>query len=132
MRKISFLKMHIFSPRIFVGQDQKSLLGLVLIRTKEHVYDLCDLSESEAEKLGALIRKLSRAIIKATEAEWTYCYCFMEGVRHVHFFIAPRYSNLPKEYVRLNIGNWPNAPTGDENKIADVAKRIRSIVSLGQ
>jgi diadenosine tetraphosphate (Ap4A) HIT family hydrolase len=112
----------------WTSQNEPSYLGLVLIQTKRHVHDLGDLSDTEALKLGTLIQKISKGLKTTTGAAWTYSYCYMEGFRHVHMFIASRYPTLPKEYVRLDIGKWPEAPLGDERQVAELAKGLRSFM----
>lgn len=111
--------------------DEKSptLLGLVLIQTKRHVNDLSELTDVEAQRLGVLVSKISKALKISVGAAWTYCYCFMEGVRHVHVFVTARYPSLPKEYVRLNIGDWPEAPVGGLKEVSELALRLRSSIS---
>jgi hypothetical protein len=95
------------------------------VQAKLHAHDLGDLSLSEAERFGVLIKRLSRVLKMTTGAAWTYCYLFMEPVRHVHVFLTTRYPNVPKEYVRLNIGDWPNAPLGGMVEIAALSSKIR-------
>lgn len=103
-----------------------SFLGIVLIHSKHHVHDLGELSNAEAQKLGSQMRRISNALKIATGAVLTYSYCFMEGVRHVHLFLASRYPNIPKEYVRLNIGNWPDAPLGGFNEVSELSRKLRA------
>ncbi len=112
-----------------LDEQAPSYLGLVLIQTKRHVNDLGELTEAEAERLGTLIRRVSQALKATTGAAWTYCYCFMEGVRHVHAFVTARYPGVPQEYVRLDTGNWPRAPVGGQREVVELAKRLRSMIA---
>jgi diadenosine tetraphosphate (Ap4A) HIT family hydrolase len=118
-----------FHASHYFDERAPTLLGLVLIQTKRHVNDLSELTDSEAQGLGILVQKISKALKSSVGAAWTYCYCFMEGVRHVHVFVSARYPSLPKEYVRLNISNWPEAPTGRLKEVGELAIRLRSIVN---
>jgi histidine triad (HIT) family protein len=123
----------IYEDELFLAShplDEKgpSYLGLVLIQTKRHASDLGELCEAEAQGLGSLIQRISKALKEATGAAWTYCYCFMEGVRHVHVFLTARYPDITAEYVRLNIGNWPKAPVGGKEHVEDLAQKIRQLV----
>ncbi|MCI4372368.1 MAG: HIT family protein [Thermoplasmata archaeon] len=111
-----------------IYEDGPSYLGIILIQTKRHVPNLAALSDSESERLGWLIGRLSRALGMCTPAEWTYCFGFTEGVRHVHMLIAARYPGMPKEYVRLAIADWPGAPHGDPIQVAELVSRLRSAV----
>ena len=99
-----------------------------MIKTKRHVHDLGEMNDLETQLLGTLIKKISLALKALTKAPWTYCYCFMEGVRHVHMFIVARYEDLPKEYLRLNIGDWPDAPTGDLMEVQELSSKLRELL----
>lgn len=113
----------------WISESEPSYLGLVLIQTKRHVHDLGDMSDAEALSLGSLIQKVSRGLKETTGAAWTYSYCYMEGFRHVHVFIASRYPSLPEEYVRLDIAKWPEAPVGGEKEVSELVGRLRQIVA---
>jgi histidine triad (HIT) family protein len=113
-----------------IADEGPSYLGLVIIQTRRHLPGLSALSDAEAERLGWLMGRISRAIVKVTGAEWTYCFGFAEGVRHVQLLIAARYAGMPKEYVRLKITEWPDAPRGDLAKVHELAARLRSEVGI--
>jgi hypothetical protein len=40
--------------------------------------------------------------------------------------VAARYPGTPREYWGVRVDEWPEAPRGDEQAIADVAARLRS------
>jgi len=113
-----------------IAEKGSSLLGVVLLQSKRHVNDLSELDDSEAKDLGLLLKEVSRALKETMKAPWTYCYSFLEGVRHVHVFVAARYDGLPREYLRLNIGEWPQAPVGGIPQVNELASRLR--VSLSE
>jgi diadenosine tetraphosphate (Ap4A) HIT family hydrolase len=104
-------------------------LGLALLQTKRHVRDLSDLSEQEAQALGPLLRRLSRGVEEATGAEWTYCYSFLEGSRHLHILVTARYRGVPREFVRLAISDWPDAPKGDRESVRRLCQAISAAMS---
>jgi histidine triad (HIT) family protein len=101
-------------------------LGSLIVQTKRHVPDLSGLTREEAAALGPLLVSLSGALKESTGASWTYCYSFLEGVRHVHFFVVARYASVPPEYVRLAIADWPKAPQGDLSEVTALVERIRA------
>ena len=111
-----------------VAESGPSLLGVVLIQSKRHAGDISELDDTEARGLGLAVRGISRALKVTMGAPWTYCYSFLEGVRHVHVFVTARYSGLPREYVRLNIGEWPQAPVGGIAEVNALAARLRASV----
>lgn len=125
-----FEKLLIYEDELFIAthrldENAPSYLGLILIQTKRHVHDLGELSEEEAPKFGILIQRISKALKETTGAEWTYSYTFMEGVRHVHNFLTARYSKVPKQYLRLDIGNWPEAPLGGPKEVFELSEKLR-------
>ncbi len=109
-----------------VAEKGPSLLGVVLIQSKRHVNDLSELEDSEAKDLGPLVKGISKALKATMGASWTYCYSFLEGVRHVHVFVTARYPGVPQEYLRLNIGEWPLAPVGGTTEVYELATRLRA------
>jgi histidine triad (HIT) family protein len=115
-----------------IADEGPSYLGLVIVQTKGHLPGLAALSDAESERLGWLIGRISRAIVNCTGAQWTYCFGFTEGARHVQLLIAARYAGMPKEYVRLKITEWPDAPQGDLVKVRDLAAHLRSEVGVAK
>jgi histidine triad (HIT) family protein len=103
-----------------------SYLGTLLVQTKRHVRNLGELSRDESLRLGLVLSRVSRALIRATGAEWTYCFSFTEGYRHVHFIVAARYPGLPREYVRLSFAEWPDAPRGPLSEVEGLCRRLRA------
>jgi len=112
-----------------VAHGGRSELGVVRLQTRRHVPDLASLTDSEAGGLGLAIARISRALMECTGAAWTYCFGFTEGVRHVHLVIASRYRELPSEYLRLRHADWPDAPRGGRDEVAELAQRLRTSVS---
>jgi len=108
-----------------VEEDGSSYLGALLIQTKRHAPGLAELSDAEAQELGRLIHRTSRALKSCTTAAWTYVHGFTEAYRHVHVFVAARYPNTPKAYVRLAVAEWPGAPKGDHHDVIELARRLR-------
>ncbi len=115
-----------------LNPKERTLLGLVMIKTKRLVHDIGEMNELEAQLLGFLIKKISIALKALTKVSWTYCYCFTEEVRHVHTFVAERYEDLPKECVRLNIGDWRDAPTGDIKAVQEFSSKLRELLQVPQ
>jgi len=111
------------------NDDGPTLLGDLILQTKRHVPDLGELSQAEAAALGPLIARLSRALKECTGASWTYCFAFLEGYRHVHVSILSRYPGLPKEFVRLDLGKWPEAPRGSPERVAELCRRLGDALS---
>jgi hypothetical protein len=43
--------------------------------------------------------------------------------------VTARYPDVPKEYVRLDIAKWPDAPLGGEKKVSELSGKIRTILN---
>jgi diadenosine tetraphosphate (Ap4A) HIT family hydrolase len=105
-------------------EEGPSYLGILLIQTKRHAQGIAELTDSEGTELGWLIQRTSRALKSCTRAAWTYVFSFTEGYRHVHVIVAARYPETPKQYVRLAITDWPDAPKGGHPEVADLSRRL--------
>jgi diadenosine tetraphosphate (Ap4A) HIT family hydrolase len=111
-----------------VAESGASYLGAVLLQTKRHVASLGHLTDAEGRALGTAVVRLCRAVEQCTGAPWTYCYSFLEAVQHVHVLIVARYAEMPKEYVRLGAEQWPAAPRGTVQEVAELCQRLRGTV----
>jgi diadenosine tetraphosphate (Ap4A) HIT family hydrolase len=112
-------------------EDGPSYLGNLLIQTKRHAEGMAELTELEGQELGSLIQQTSRALKSCTAAAWTYVFSFTEAFRHVHVVVMARYPNTPKQYVRLAITDWPEAPKGGRAEVAQLSQKLRdSMVPL--
>jgi histidine triad (HIT) family protein len=108
-----------------VEANGPTYLGTVMVQTRRHTEGLGGLTDREAERLGLVVTRISRALRSTLGAEWTYAYCFTEAFRHVHTIVDARYPGLPKEYVRLGIHEWPLAPRGDAEAVRRLVIELR-------
>jgi histidine triad (HIT) family protein len=106
-----------------------TVLGILLLQTKRHAPGMAELTDLEARQLGSLVQRTSRALKECTGALWTYVFSFTEAYRHVHVVIAARYPDLPPQFLRLAIADWPGAPKGGPSEVAALARRIRERMS---
>ena len=114
-----------------VNEEGQTYLGSVIIQTRRHVHDLAELTEEEASKLGSLITRSSRALKNCTGASWTYAESFLERYQHVHVIITARYPGMPKEYIRLAIRKWPDAPKGARADVVELSRKLRASCARG-
>ena len=112
-----------------LNEEGQTYLGSVIIQTRRHVHDLAELTEKEAARLGSVITRSSRALKNCTGAGWTYAECFLERYQHVHVIVTARYPSMPKEYIRLSIRKWPDAPMGTRAKVDELSRRLRADMS---
>jgi len=109
-------------------EEERTVLGILLVQAIRHVSDLGSLTDAEAARLGTVISTVSRALQQCTGAAWTYCFGFTEAYRHVHLVVAARYPDLPSRYVRLALADWPQAPRGGRGKVAELCRRLRQAI----
>lgn len=107
-------------------------LGHLVLQTKRHAPGVADLTDEEARRVGLVATRLARALKATVGAEKVYAYVFAEAVPHYHQLLTARYPGVPKEYWRLNLGEWPDAPRGDANAVAEVARRVRSYLETAE
>lgn len=77
-----------------------ALPGWLVLLPRRHVTAVHELTDSEAETLGAWQVRLSRALHDVTGCAKSYVAQFAEaeGFAHVHFHIVPRMADLPQAY----------------------------------
>ena len=100
-------------------------LGQLVVETKRHTPDFADLTTAEAQAIGLLMTRLSRALKACTGAEKVYVEFYGEATPHLHVFLTARYPNTPAEYLRWNVEDWPDAPRGDVPAIEALCQRLR-------
>ncbi len=107
-----------------------SMVGWLVLVARRHIEALDELTESEAQELGNLIRRVSRALKAAIGCRKTYVVQFAEAVEHphVHFHIVPRMDNLPPEYRGPKIFGYLGVPDSEavrEEKMNEIAETVR-------
>lgn len=101
-------------------------LGYLLLETRRHVPGLAELNESEAQSIGSWVARLSRALKAVVGAEHVYLFVLGHHVDHLHLHLVPRYPGTPREYWGVRVDEWPGAPRGDLEEIADLCGRLRN------
>jgi histidine triad (HIT) family protein len=106
--------------------DELTYLGSLMIVTKRHVPSFAELTADEAQSLGLLLSRVSRALKAATGAGHAYAYFFGEGFHHLHIFTVARYDEMPAAYVRLAVERWPEAPRGGAAAVEALCAVLRA------
>jgi diadenosine tetraphosphate (Ap4A) HIT family hydrolase len=109
--------------------DGPVYLGNLVIETKRHTPDFADLTPDEAQAIGLLIARLSRALKACTGAEKVYVEFYAEVTPHLHTFLTARYPGTPAKYLRWNVKDWPDAPRGGVQDIAALCERLRAALA---
>jgi len=73
--------------------------GELIVKTRRHCESLSELSGSEANALGPILRIAVGALERTIVAERIYAVSFNERVRHVHFLLLPRTAAMPRGHV---------------------------------
>jgi diadenosine tetraphosphate (Ap4A) HIT family hydrolase len=110
------------------GDEDEHYLGHLFIEPRRHVAELADLSEAEAQAIGLFTTRLARALMETEGVEHVYSFVIGDGVPHVHVHVIGRYPGAPREYWGPSVDEWPDAPHGAEDEIAEAADRIRRFV----
>lgn len=120
----------VFASHVFIPDDRTDVyLGWLVLEPKRHAPGLPDLTDDEARHFGLTASRLSRALIAATGAEWVYAFVLGHHVPHLHLHLFPRYPGTPREYWWPRMDEWPDAPRGGEDEVAEVAQRIRDALA---
>lgn len=90
---------------------------------------MADLTDAEAQALGQLVARLSRALKSSEGAEHVYAFVLGDHVPHRHVHLVLRYPGTPRQYWGLEVSEWPDAPSGDPPRIAALCDRLRLTLS---
>ena len=101
-------------------------LGYLLVEPKRHAPGLADLTDAEAQAVGLLVTRLSRALKATVRAEHIYAFVLGHHVAHLHIHVIPRYPGAPREYWGVHVDEWPDAPHGGPQEIAELCARLRT------
>jgi len=101
-------------------------LGYLMAETKRHTPGLADVTDHEAQALGLLVARLSRALKACEGAEHIYAFVLGHGIPHMHIHVVSRYPGALREYWGTRVDEWPDAPHGGEQEIAALCERLRN------
>lgn len=120
----------VFVSHASIGKGQETTyLGALLIEPRRHVAEMGDLDDDEAQRIGLLTSRFSRALCRTAGAEHVYLFVLGHKADHLHLWLVPRYPGTPREYWGQRVDEWPNAPKGDETEIANLVARLKSAVA---
>ena len=107
-------------------EGQTVYLGYLMVEPKRHAPGLADLTNLEAQAIGVLVTRLSRALKATVGAEHIYEFVLGHHVPHLHIHVVPRCPGAPREYWGVHVDEWPGAPHGGPQEIAALCERIRT------
>ncbi|GCE12477.1 HIT family protein [Tengunoibacter tsumagoiensis] len=114
------------------GGEGPAYLGYLMVELKRHVPGLADQTDEEAQALGVLVARLSRALKASEGAEHIYLFVFGDHVPHLHMHLVPRYPGTPQAYWGTRVDEWPDAPRGDASVVEVVCERLRQWLAQEQ
>ncbi|HRQ42118.1 MAG TPA: HIT domain-containing protein [Chloroflexota bacterium] len=106
-------------------------LGHLMVEPKRHAPGLDDLTDREAQALGLMVTRLSRALKVSEGAEHVYALVLGDHVAHPHIHLVPRYPGAPREYWGVRVDEWPDAPRGGAGEITALCVRLRDALQMG-
>lgn len=117
----------VYASHAHLSEAQRTVyLGWLVVETRRHIPGLAELSDDEAQALGLLVGRLSRALKAILRAEHVYLFVMGHGVPHLHLHLIARYPGTPPAYWGTNIDEWPEAPRGDAGDIIALCERLRA------
>ncbi len=100
-------------------------LGYLMAEPKRHVPGLEGLTDEEAQALGLLVARLSRALVATEGADHIYAFVLGDAVPHAHVHVVARYPGAPEEFRGPRVDEWPEAPRGGPSEIEALCSRLR-------
>lgn len=119
---------------LYVGHAQipegrtAAYLGYLMVEPKRHAPELGDLTDAEAQALGLMVARLSRALQVSEGAEHVYAFVLGDRVAHVHVHVVPRYPGAPRAYWGVHVDEWPDAPRGGRQEIEALCSRLKAVL----
>jgi histidine triad (HIT) family protein len=108
-------------------EDQgESYLGYLRVETQRHVPSFAELTAAEAQAVGLLVTRLSRALKDCAGADHVYVYYYGDRTPHLHVLLFARYPGTPEEYWRDRLYEWSGSPKGGAAEVAVLSDRLRS------
>ena len=117
-----------------VHKSVTTLPGWLILVSRRHVGAIDELTTAEAEELGGLIHRTSRALKQVVLCEKTYVAQFAEHPNHphVHFHIVPRMADIPEDHKGTSFFAY-EPKSADESlsdaEMNDVTHKIKSFLT---
>jgi histidine triad (HIT) family protein len=113
------------------NEEGPTYLGYLMAETKRHTPSFEDLTDAEAQAIGLLVARLSRALRACIGAEHIYAFKMGDHVPHLHVHVVGRYPGAPREYWGVRVDEWPDAPHGGAEEVAALCERLRASLRGG-
>jgi diadenosine tetraphosphate (Ap4A) HIT family hydrolase len=79
--------------------------GFLIVKLKRHCEQIADLTIEETETLGPVLQATCAALMEELKPAKVYVYSFGDGIKHIHFWVLPRYPNMRPgmHWVMMNL-----------------------------
>ena len=109
------------------GLNPIALRGWLILKPRRHVEHIADLTPAEVAGLGPLLSELTQALTRAVRPDKIYVMSMGEAVKHIHFYLVPRYPDMPANGLEVLHGMfiahaWECSPA----EAAGVAALVRA------
>ena len=108
-----------------IAGESSHYLGHLFVEPKRHIPGLADLTDEEAQAIAVHSTRLARALLETVGVVHVYSFIIGDGVPHLHVHLIGRYPGAPRQYWGPKVDEWPDAPRGGEDEIAELNLRLR-------
>jgi diadenosine tetraphosphate (Ap4A) HIT family hydrolase len=77
------------------GMNPIAVPGWLIVAPRRHCEHIAELTAEEMAAFGPLLRQTSRALTRVVQPAKIHIYSMGEVVKHVHFYVMPRYEWMP-------------------------------------
>jgi histidine triad (HIT) family protein len=119
----------VYAHHVFNSEGQ-TFLGYVRVETERHVPSFAELTPAEAQAVGLLTARLSRALKETIGADHVYVFFYGDHVPHLHLHVFARYPGTPQEYWRERADEWAGSPKGGADEVTALSDRLRAALAV--
>lgn len=105
-------------------------VGTLIVKPERHVVHVEDLSDEEADELGALLRTTSAVVAALTNPAQVYVCLWSHGPCHIHFVVQPVDDELMDRVAahgpKLQVAMFESDPTPDRAAVEAFAVAARA------
>ena len=111
------------------NREGPTFLGYVRVETRRHAPSFAELTPAEAQAVGLLIARMSRALKVCAGADHVYAFFYGDHVPHLHVHVFARYPGTPEEFWRERVDEWSESPKGGAEEVAALCQRLRGYLA---
>ncbi|MBI5654964.1 HIT family protein [Candidatus Uhrbacteria bacterium] len=113
------------------------LKGFLIICPSRHVERIDELTPWEMSAFSTLLRDVTRAVGLTLKPQKIYVCSFGEAVKHVHWYVIPRYAEMPASGIDVLDGifrekRWTCAWEDAEKVAGRIKTKLRRLIMVRQ